>query len=916
MSQLAFISKATKGKGKHKNNVAYGKNSPSNAEKLERLAMFPPRPHVIFDESIEKLRLTDECLKQLMEKIDMQQILQEAQKTEDLSTVNRIMVRKQIPEAERPKPTKCVAVLRRAPAQSRMAGQISTIPFGPGETLHPGQLETVDWYAAGLGPRFGRNGQLMEHSILGDPEHFYQMAVCRGDIPLDLVPVELRGRIKERLESTTAFFGPNVLPSIPEQVTPRSSCSAELSVQSSVFPPSEVKQSRIDRHRGPFPQRSADEDAGALRNWSEKLAEQKRIQNRLANIVKRPPNALVMNSGEDYYSIRLEQEKIERCLPLVSNGKGFRYGSEFWNQCEYLESSQSCDISTTLNLREQGYYAPFEYVKCPLSVRPRKVSLTSDIRILNSGRISPKREKPSSYLKERNEALKPLITLLIPHEPEMEALEIVGQGFGDPKKTDGEELEGPNRNDEYVSFTSTKQSALDNQTTEDTSPLCPYPQASPDWEKLEPNPDFQVGPNLVIQDRAVSWQKEETEIPATPCDLQILFQCNDPDKKTEYLRLFNNGTAVILYEWTQVKEPDTFNLDRSDHYRFFFDFQPGTLRPGETVRIPITFRSWREGIYKELWLLDTKPVLNGGQPIRIRFCGISVWPISYQFQSLRLNAPNIEVEKEATYRMIYRLLNDLVTYLEVPQRPSTPEDPAATEEGAFTALNPELFYQYDVVQKLKRMYQELRERSIKQNADTDEPMQELPENWDYSVRGLRELLYSTEPDKNKGQTAAKREEEFVRFFQLVNAISFLPTHVPDNRSQRLFHIGYQRLLYGLSVLFEQCSNLRPYHGLPCLSASKSKTLARRLTKNMNTVGGTIFKPVVARSENTLRPPDEEISTDLTELSNPVETELDQFNLKFSVEPSPEAWRQKASALVYSGLVQLVEQLVVHWEDVS
>lgn len=71
----------------------------------------------------------------------------------------------------------------------------------------------------------------------------------------------------------------------------------------------------------------------------------------------------------------------------------------------------------------------------------------------------------------------------------------------------------------------------------------------------------------------------------------------------------------------------------------------GTLRPGETVRNAITFRSWREGIYKELWRLDTKPVLNGSQPILVLFCGISVWPTPYQFQSMRPNAPNTEVKR-------------------------------------------------------------------------------------------------------------------------------------------------------------------------------------------------------------------------------------------------------------------------------
>lgn len=54
----------------------------------------------------------------------------------------------------------------------------------------------------------------------------------------------------------------------------------------------------------------------------------------------------------------------------------------------------------------------------------------------------------------------------------------------------------------------------------------------------------------------------------------------------------------------------------------------------------------------------------------------------------------------------------------------------------------QLFYQYDVVQKLKRMYQEIRERSIKQSVDAGGPMRELPERWDYSVKGLREVSNS------------------------------------------------------------------------------------------------------------------------------------------------------------------------------
>lgn len=69
-----------------------------------------------------------------------------------------------------------------------------------------------------------------------------------------------------------------------------------------------------------------------------------------------------------------------------------------------------------------------------------------------------------------------------------------------------------------------KESILDNPTVVDTSTTGPHPHVSTDWENLESDPDFQLGPNLVVQDRAISWQREDRGTPAVPCKLQILFQ--------------------------------------------------------------------------------------------------------------------------------------------------------------------------------------------------------------------------------------------------------------------------------------------------------------------------------------------------------------------------------------------------------
>ncbi|VDO68213.1 unnamed protein product [Schistosoma mattheei] len=38
--------------------------------------------------------------------------------------------------------------------------------------------------------------------------------------------------------------------------------------------------------------------------------------------MKRKPNDLIMNSGENFYTIQLTREKIDRLMPLVNDGKG------------------------------------------------------------------------------------------------------------------------------------------------------------------------------------------------------------------------------------------------------------------------------------------------------------------------------------------------------------------------------------------------------------------------------------------------------------------------------------------------------------------------------------------------------------------------------------------------------------------
>ncbi|VDQ07385.1 unnamed protein product [Trichobilharzia regenti] len=48
--------------------------------------------------------------------------------------------------------------------------------------------------------------------------------------------------------------------------------------------------------------------------------------------MKRKSNDLVMNSGENIYEVQLAKEKIDRVMPLVSDGKGSKF-NYFSNYC-------------------------------------------------------------------------------------------------------------------------------------------------------------------------------------------------------------------------------------------------------------------------------------------------------------------------------------------------------------------------------------------------------------------------------------------------------------------------------------------------------------------------------------------------------------------------------------------------------
>ncbi|XP_074870360.1 MYCBP-associated protein isoform X4 [Carettochelys insculpta] len=114
----------------------------------------------------------------------------------------------------------------------------------------------------------------------------------------------------------------------------------------------------------------------ALQNWHRNMAIRKKQQRVLSKFLQKPENELLMNLSEDYRRVQEERHLIDRSLPALHYGKGYRVGSEFWSQPECI-GDELTGLMTTLTQKERGYPEPITHVGKSQTVRTEMGSRTS-----------------------------------------------------------------------------------------------------------------------------------------------------------------------------------------------------------------------------------------------------------------------------------------------------------------------------------------------------------------------------------------------------------------------------------------------------------------------------------------------------------------------------------------------------------
>lgn len=624
----------------------------------------------------------------------------------------RVVVRKLKPQSELDKPpTKTVLVAKPAP---------------PHATLRTEDFSGIS------GPRFDANGNIIPHSILGTVDYFTQEAARQGHVTIP------PGTVTQSRPQT-----PSVKPQAQRRL---------------VQPP---RDSFLDENK-------------ALINWQKKMHERKKQQGYISKLLQKPVDTLVMNQANDFRVTQEERYLIDRSIPAMDYGKGYRVGSEFWKQQERIGNDLS-GMHMTLTQTECGYAPPIEHIRNPAIIKT-EMGLP-----VGEGRTSPVYYPwhQSQYLKERRDQLLAVMEELDPFKPDMDSLQVIGTN-------------------QPVKITRRPKSTMS--STEGKSDLIKENQeniAPPDHMKSEIEGPVS-GPSLMFHGFRAGWTGDSFSGKGQIASgARVTFEAFAGERTTAHLELINEGTTSLHYDWKKIPKANPFEAGSTNSrvQRFYFNTSSGVLLPGDKLQFPFIFKSPNPGIFSETWQLDTKPTLCGGAALQVTLRGIAL-------QEDKTKKQRNEIEQELYHRQaeiaVRRILDEIVAGIRTPQRARSPVDAYITEEEKFQRENPQMHYSSEVVSHLKEL-----QRELYVDGDTDDEAIEVPP-WDFSIQGLKEELLNIEDE-------ATREELLTRLNSAIASLSFPPL-TPLQQEQ--YRVGYQLMVEAVDMLDTEADAVRTSLGFP------------------------------------------------------------------------------------------------------
>ncbi|XP_041076057.1 MYCBP-associated protein-like [Polyodon spathula] len=615
-------------------------------------------------------------------------------------------------------------------------------------------------YTSHSGSRFEANGKILPHSILGSLADFKKEAVSRGDTELaELIPDP---------------------PDPGSRVLTLWGCGKQSKDAARGQPNLPVNQTH------------------ALQNWQQHMAERKRQQGFISSLLQKPVEKLVMNKSDNFRQTQEQRHVIDRSLPALHYGKGYRGGSEFWNQPQRI-GDELTGLPITLTQTERGYPEPVTHIGQPRSI------------LLETGTILPENMDPSRhpwdkslYLLQRREELKSVLKDLGFNQPDIEGLEVIGTGQPFTSVSV-----------EYHPIEEEKESGMDKKENQDF--LEEYPDVMME-ATLVPSIQFCGQPAQWIG--TTDSHKGEVGIAA-----RLTFETFVDDGATSHLDVTNDGSTAVYYSWKRLPHPLSFKeIQRERHLqRFYFNTSGGVILPGDMQRFLFTFKSGIAGIFSESWELCTHPVLLGGASMEVTLRGVALY--EDKLVEVRQSMQR-ELEAKEALATVKQIVEMLVSGVRTPERPCSPVDSYITQEEIFQRKNLKLYYEHSTVESLKQLWDqylgppaeqltgetltveritpmESQLDNIETSADSDRPV------WDLSISSLRESILSLPEEDEEGRMC--REEALSMFNS-----HFLKLTSNQYQPQRdlLYQIGLQLWRETVDGMVSHSMLLRSILGMP------------------------------------------------------------------------------------------------------
>ncbi|XP_041265279.1 MYCBP-associated protein isoform X3 [Onychostruthus taczanowskii] len=411
----------------------------------------------------------------------------------------------------------------------------------------------------------------------------------------------------------------------------------------------------------------------AFQNWSHHMAMRKKQEKHLGEILHKPENELLMNMSDNYRQIQEERDLIDRSLPALFPGKGYRVGSEFWSLPEQIGDDLT-GLTLTLTRTERGHPEPLTHVGKPRTIQ-RETGLKPPKKIPYHVNWDK-----SLFLKHRRQELKSLLEELGFYKPDLEGLEVIGKG---------------------QPFTSVSAEAFLHTTISEEIEIL----SDPLGDSFTVVPEAEKVPSLVFCGQPARWIKgitacrEEIGIAA-----RLTFETLASEKAESFLTVTNDGIASIWYNWMRLPQqiPSRETKGRRGPC-FYFDTRPGVILPGETRTFSFIFKSERAGIFSEPWEFRTHPLLLGGALLQVTLWGIAVY--EDKLADFREKLENELAAREGA-SIVKESLNELLDQIRTPECTPSPVDACVTEEELFHRKNPELHYQHQVIKQLHKLWRQ------------------------------------------------------------------------------------------------------------------------------------------------------------------------------------------------------------------